>query len=87
MLYSTYGLHVQSHENIVTRVVPRLIYEKESRVLRGILSHLSRTKHRARIKEALGNNQKSLEVFSEVKLSDISDLNKNNSNLINFSTF
>lgn len=87
MLYSTYGLHVQSHENIVTRVVPRLIYEKESRVLRGILSHLSRTKHRARIKEALGNNQKSLEVFSEVKLSDISDLNKNNSNLINFYKF
>jgi hypothetical protein len=53
MLYHTYDKHTQVYPNPITRTLPRDIKLKAERVLRGLLSHLSRTEHRKDVKEAL----------------------------------
>lgn len=90
MIATTYKLHKQAHPCPIYEFMPRNINIKIHRVFRGILSHLSRTEFRPEIKKALRNidNIKLVsEVLSKIKLSKITDLKKNNSNLVNFYKF
>lgn len=52
-LFSTYGLHKQDFPNPIIGLVERDICLKWVRVVRGILSHCSRTEHREIVKMAL----------------------------------
>jgi hypothetical protein len=52
-LFSTYGLHKQDFPNPIVGLVERDICLKWVRVVRGILSHCSRTEYRENVKMAL----------------------------------
>jgi hypothetical protein len=89
MLYHTYDKHTQVYPNPITRTLPRDIKLKAERVLRGLLSHLSRTEHRKDVKEALisDNVAFKLDVLKNIDLTTITDLKKNNSSIIDFHKF
>lgn len=89
MLYYTYDRHTQVYPNPITRTLPRDIKLKAERVLRGLLSHLSRTEHRKDVKEALisDNVAFKLDVLKNIDLTTITDLKKNNSSIIDFHKF
>lgn len=79
-LLRTYSLHEQSYPLLITRKVERDPYIKYIRSLRIILSHLSRSKYRPQIKEALrGGWNKRLEVLDEIDVREVDwdTLNKN----------
>jgi len=77
-LYYTYNLHKQEYPLLITRTLPRDILLKDVRVLRGILSYLSRTEYRTIIKEALrsGWNRK-IEVVKSIDWDMVCEFNKN----------
>lgn len=52
-VYKTYCLHKQDFENPVKRELPRDVYLKCVRSLRVVLSHLSRSEYRSKIKSSL----------------------------------
>lgn len=54
-LWHTYRLHPQEAENPIERPVRRIVPLKALRAIRIILSNLSRTRYRPRVKEALGS--------------------------------
>lgn len=55
-LFFTYNLHEQHFENQISKTIPRNVEHKLHRASRIILSHLSRTNERERIKKALNGN-------------------------------
>ena len=57
-LFNTYPLHKQTHPLIIERTVQRDVILKDIRVIRKILSELSRSRHRTEIKKALRGNWK-----------------------------
>lgn len=85
MLYYTYELHPQNHCIFVSKLVSRNVSLKVNRALRTILSHLSRTKYRPEIKEALrGSMAKRIDTIRNIDFCEIDDLNKNNSSIIEY---
>lgn len=55
-LFSTYALHEQEYPLVIERLVPRDILLKDIKVIRKLLSSLSRTNYRKDIKKALRSN-------------------------------
>ena len=88
MLYFTYDLHEQhGNRKIIETAMPRNVLDKRKRVIRGILSYLSRTEERKTIKKVLGDYDKSREYFKTLDLKKFKELNKNNANYQDFCKF
>jgi len=76
-LYHTYNLHNQEYPLLINKLLKRDILIKDIRVLRGIISYLSRTQYRTIIKEALkGNWLKRLKVLEQIDWNVIIEFNK-----------
>lgn len=78
-LIDTYKLHTQNCPLLINRRVERDVLFKLIRVIRGILSLLSRTEYRKEVKSALrGNLTKRLSCLENIKLSsvDFNDIGK-----------
>lgn len=77
-ILATYHLHEQIHPNPITQRAERDICLKWLRVIRGILSHCSRTEYRGLIKEALRSENvfDKLKAISEIDFTQISDFGK-----------
>jgi len=77
-ILATYHLHEQIHPIPVTKKVQRDICLKWLRVIRGILSHCSRTQYRPIVKEALRaeNVFDKLKAILEIDFSEIKDFGK-----------
>lgn len=78
-LIETYKLHTQNYPLLITRRVERDVLFKLIRVVRGILSLLSRTLYRKEVKSALhGNLTGRLSCLENIKLSsvDFNDIGK-----------
>lgn len=83
----TYHLHAkfQCFNLRIINPLKRNIELKLARSLRIILSFMSRTQFREKIKEALkGTTQQKMDLLKEIKFEEIKDLNKNNHDLIEF---
>ncbi|MNJ90254.1 hypothetical protein D3C87_78490 [compost metagenome] len=80
-LLSTYNLHPQSYENIITRKLERDIVIKAVRVVRCLLSHCSRTQYRTDVKKALKNfswNER-IKIIESIDFTTINDYGKSRS--------
>lgn len=88
-LLATYSLHEQKFPCPITGAVPRDIHLKMIRVLRGILSHCSRTEHRKEVKMALHSESiyEKLDILRNIRLSLIEDFGKNKTSLIDIHKF
>ena len=77
-ILATYGLHKQNFPIPITKKVERDICLKWLRVIRGILSHCSRTKYRPIVKAALRAESviDKLKVLLEIDFSKIDDFGK-----------
>jgi hypothetical protein len=87
MLYYTSGIGDRIKSAYVTRLYPRDIVEKKKRIVRGILSYLSRTAHRKDIKKVLGKYELSVDLFNSIEIKYIIELNKNNVTYSDFCKF
>jgi hypothetical protein len=78
-LFYTYQLHPQTFPNPILRLVERDILIKSVRVLRCIISHLSRTQYRNAVKLALTTPEWQIKVntLSTIDITTISDFGKN----------
>lgn len=84
-VFFTYVLHKQKYECMVKRKVIRDIQLKCARSVRIILSFLSRTEHRDKVKFALkGGFHDKLKVLKEINIAKLDDLGKNNQSLEDF---
>lgn len=84
-IFRTYNLHNQSCPLLIDREVPRDLNLKLARSLRAILSFLSRTSYSNEVKKALkGNALDKINVLEKICLSSLTNLNKNNHNIIEF---
>ena len=86
-VFNTYALHEreQMHFLPVKRTVPRDVPLKLARGLRIILSFLSRTEHREKVKAALrGSTKLKIETLESIDFSKITDLGKNNQDVTEF---
>jgi len=74
-LLATYSLHEQTHPLIIIRSVERDVLMKSIRVLRCLLSHVSRTKYREYVKKALKdpNWKTRLSILSSIEWGSIQD--------------
>jgi hypothetical protein len=88
-LIRTYPLHEQNFPLIVTREVKRDILLKTIRVIRCILSHLSRTDYRIDMKNALRSSLLTIriEALKKLDLTKIKDFGKNRSKTDIYKTF
>lgn len=80
-IFFTYPLHKQEHQLIITKLVERDTLIKTVRVVRCVLSHLSRTSYRENVKKALKSSSWSLKLntIKDIDLSKINDFgNKGN---------
>lgn len=76
-LYYTYNLHQQEYPLLINKLLKRDILIKDIRVLRGLLSYLSRTLYRTIVKEALkGSWAKRIEVLEKIDWKTIEEFNK-----------
>jgi hypothetical protein len=77
-LYYTYEFHKQYYPNMIESLMKRNVQLKVSRVLRMILTLLSRTEHRILIKKALrsGDSLK-IKTLYNIDLTTIPNINKN----------
>lgn len=82
-LYYTYDLHQQIAPMPIKRLVERDVLIKSVRVVRCLLSHLSRTRHRETVKMALGSPDWQMKIFTLgiINLSEIDDFGKNGTKL------
>lgn len=90
MLYHTYHNHSQKHPKQVLKTVDRNINIKTARVLRGVLTHFSRTSFRVQIKEVLRNKNAEFQLdLLDLILDNFSSIEivKHNSNMEVFSKF
>ena len=87
MLYYTTWLGFRNKGRYVKKLYPRSFLEKRQRVLRGILSYLSRTAHRKDIKKVLGKYDQSVDLFKSISIKEITELNKNNVTYQDFCKF
>lgn len=87
MLYYTTWLGFRNKGRFVKKLYPRSFLEKRQRVLRGILSYLSRTAHRKDIKKVLGKYDQSVDLFKNISIKEITELNKNNVTYQDFCKF
>jgi len=79
-LYMTYDNHIQFYENQIDRLVTRDIKLKHVRVLRILLSFLSRTENRQCVKYALKSkdNKVRTDCLNNINLQDVIDTTKRN---------
>ena len=77
-ILATYHLHEQKFPIPVTQKVKRDFSLKWIRVIRGILSHCSRTKYRTMVKEAIrsGSLEKKMDALLKLDFTAIEDFNK-----------
>lgn len=76
-LYHTYHLHKQKYPLLINRLLERDIVIKDVRVLRGIISYLSRTQYRVIIKEALKSGwSKRIDILESINWNNIEVFNK-----------
>ncbi|MCF8299089.1 MAG: hypothetical protein K9J13_16190 [Saprospiraceae bacterium] len=81
----TYYYHRQEWECPILRNVKRNVKLKLARALRSMLSFLSRTDYRSKVKSALkGTTEEKLAVLEEIDFGTITDIRKNNQNVIDF---
>ena len=84
-LYATYHLHKQAHPQQITKRLPRDTGLKALRSMRAVLSFMSRTRHRAQIKDALsGTAIQKHRLLGDIKFDGITDLGNKNSDMIDF---
>lgn len=78
-LYYTYNLHLQTYSNPIEKLVKRDILIKSIRVVRCLLSHLSRTQYRNEVKMALSSSDWMLKVntLKNIDLTQVHDFGKN----------
>lgn len=77
-ILATYHLHKQYYPNPITERMERDINTKIDRTLRGLLSIVSRTEHRIKVKEALKSDSREfkLKILESIVLKNIEDFNK-----------
>ena len=79
MLYLTYNLHEQKYPLKITRLIERDVDLKILRTARVLLSFLSRTEHRPKVKKALKSDLiEKLKVLADIDLTKILDLGSRN---------
>jgi hypothetical protein len=84
-IFKTYHLHNQLCPLLINREVPRNVNLKLARSLRAILSFLSRTSFSNEVKKALkGNAVDKINTLENICFSSLTDLNKNNQDIIDF---
>lgn len=85
MLSYTTNRHTQTSTFPVIKPVTRDVHLKVARVLRGILSFISRTEHRPEVKKALrGSGELKLETLESIQLSEIKSLGTKNNTMKDF---
>lgn len=76
-LYYTYNLHEQEYPLLINKLLKRDILIKDIRVLRGLLSYLSRTQYREEIKQALkGGWLERINILENINWNNIKEFNK-----------
>lgn len=84
-VYNTAKLHQQLFESQITRTLPRDFGIKALRSTRAIISFLSHSDLRPKIKKALaGDVQDKISLLKDIRFSSITDLGNKNSNLIDY---
>ena len=79
-LFRTIPLHSENGENPIVGTVERDVCLKVIRAVRGILSHISRSQYREKIKSALGGSfEEKLQTIEDIdiKMIDFDSMNKN----------
>lgn len=90
-ILATYHLHKQYYPNPITKRMDRDLDLKIDRTIRGLLSIVSRTQHRIKVKEALKSDCRDfkIKVLDNIFFNEIKDFNKKNTleNIYKFIAF